>query len=135
VTNSRQRCNAAGTFIFDEGMESDRTVTDAQAGYVRNGREPASVILPDSTTALLDASGQMRSPRLFLCDWSEAGQIRSGIGIHFGASVTSSGKQTSFADSAVGRAADRACITIDMTPGVSLSTGTNRAVVLSVAVP
>jgi tRNA pseudouridine55 synthase len=33
------------------------TVNDTQASYVRNGRRLAGVILPDSTTALLDQAG------------------------------------------------------------------------------
>jgi tRNA pseudouridine55 synthase len=33
------------------------TVTDAQAGHIRNGRRLADVILPDGTAALLDAAG------------------------------------------------------------------------------
>jgi tRNA pseudouridine55 synthase len=33
------------------------TVNEAQAGQIRNGRRLAGVILPDGTTALLDAAG------------------------------------------------------------------------------
>jgi tRNA pseudouridine55 synthase len=32
-------------------------VNETQAGQIRNGRRLAGVILPDSTTALLDATG------------------------------------------------------------------------------
>ena len=35
------------------------TVTEAQAGYIRNGRRLAGVILPDRTTALLDQAGAL----------------------------------------------------------------------------
>lgn len=67
-----------GTFTLDEAqtleeaerqlriMPMDRvarasfstlTVTDAQAGYIQNGRRLTDVILPDRTTALLDPTG------------------------------------------------------------------------------
>jgi tRNA pseudouridine55 synthase len=72
------RRTRVGTFTLDEAqileeaarqlqiMPMDRvartsfltlTVTDAQAGYIRNGRRLAGVILPDRMTALLDEAG------------------------------------------------------------------------------
>jgi tRNA pseudouridine55 synthase len=72
------RRTRVGTFTLDEAQTLDEaerqlrtlplervvhssfaalTVTEAQARYIRNGRRLAGVILPDSTTALLDPTG------------------------------------------------------------------------------
>jgi tRNA pseudouridine55 synthase len=74
------RRTRVGTFTLDEAQTLDEaerqlrimpldrvartslatlTVTDAQAGQIRNGRRLAGVILPDRTTALLDHTGAL----------------------------------------------------------------------------